>query len=144
VPRLFTRIECGVFGVGWADQPIAAVKTSTADPASAFGKSTFSPTVFYLAQFAPLREGNLRTHSPAKTNLAPFAPLREILLRNSSPAKHVLSNVEGTLSSQRPLRLTNFPCGPYLDFSEVGEPFDGVYPELSRRAQDMLCTFARE
>jgi hypothetical protein len=115
VPRLFTRIECGVFGVGWADQPIAAVKTSTADPASAFGKSTFSPTVFYLAQFAPLREGNLRTHSPAKT-----------------------------LSSQRPLRLTNFPCGPYLDFSEVGEPFDGVYPELNRRAQDMLCTFARE
>jgi hypothetical protein len=75
VPRLFTRIECGVFGVGWADQ-LTAVKSSTADPASTFGKSTFSPTRLLLSALCAFARANLRTHFPAK---------------------HVLSNVEGTL-----------------------------------------------
>jgi hypothetical protein len=55
VPRLFTRIECGVFGVGWADRPIAAVN-SPVDPASAFGESTSFQPVFSLAHFPALRE----------------------------------------------------------------------------------------
>jgi hypothetical protein len=37
-----------VFGVGWADQ-LTALKSSTADPASTFGKSTFSPTRLLLS-----------------------------------------------------------------------------------------------
>ena len=49
-------------------------------------------------------------------------------VRIYSPAKHVLSNVEGTLSSQRPHYPTIFLRGPYLDFSELGA----------------LCVFARD
>jgi len=87
VPRLFTRIECGVFGV---DEWIGQLPPSTHLP--------ILPPL-YLSQFASLRERNLR-------------PI--------PPAKHVLSNVEGTPSSRRPLHPTAFLRGPYIDFSDLG------------------------
>ena len=38
-------------------------------------------------------------------------------------------------------RISSFEF--FLASHSLGAPFDGVYPERSRRAQDMLCAFAR-
>ena len=111
VPRLFTRIECGVFGVGWADQLVAAVRPSTADPASAFGKSTFSPTVSYLAHFTLLRDRNLRTHSPAKRT---WRLLHDFFsaLPNSGHALRLCGRYSPEFFSRQDAKLAKAPLPP--------------------------------